>query len=224
MFERYAIFYCPVGPLARFGAAWLGWDSATGRRVEHPKIGKLDIASLTKTPRKYGIHGTLKAPFHLADGCTEDDVDAMASRFSAELAPVDIGPLTLKHQNGFVGLRPFSPQPALQHLAAQAVRQFDPLRAPLSAADISRRRNARLTPVQDAQMLEWGYPYIFDDFHFHITLTGRVNPTKGAEVIDALWPLVTPILPNPFQVKAISLVGQDSQGMFHQINRYTLTG
>ena len=68
---RYAIYYAPdPGPLADFGAAWLGWDIASGRAVAPPDIGPLPrpVEEITRTPRKYGLHATIKPPFRLIDG------------------------------------------------------------------------------------------------------------------------------------------------------------
>ncbi|MGL6208804.1 MAG: DUF1045 domain-containing protein, partial [Paracoccaceae bacterium] len=67
---RYAIYYAPeTGDLADFTAAWLGWDPVLGQAVPHPQIeGRPHaVADLTATPRKYGFHGTIKPPFHLAE-------------------------------------------------------------------------------------------------------------------------------------------------------------
>ncbi|MEM9967954.1 MAG: hypothetical protein AAF755_07640 [Pseudomonadota bacterium] len=72
MFDRYAVYYTPQGALAKLGAAWLGWDSMTGNAVAHPKIDNLELAHLTQAPRKYGMHGTLKAPFYLAENTDQD--------------------------------------------------------------------------------------------------------------------------------------------------------
>ncbi|MEP1768816.1 MAG: DUF1045 domain-containing protein [Sulfitobacter sp.] len=224
MFERYAIFYCPTGELAQLGAAWLGWDSAEGASIAHPDCAPLDVAALTKRPRKYGLHGTLKAPFYLSDDSTLSDVQRTARTFAAQQAPVPIGALALRHENGFIGLRPEAPQDALRTFGADIVRRFDPHRAPLRDADITRRRKSRLSPQQDAQMLEWGYPFIFDDFHFHLTLTGRVTPDLARDTIAALSPILTPSVPDPFIIDAITIVGQDADGMFHQIQSYPLTG
>jgi hypothetical protein len=60
MFERYAIFYTPTGALADFGAQWLGWDSAQGSAVVQPEMTSIDLPTITQTPHKYGLHGTLK--------------------------------------------------------------------------------------------------------------------------------------------------------------------
>ena len=224
MFERYAIFFTPTGALAKWGAHWLGWDSATGAAPGHPQIAGLDVAALTATPRKYGLHGTLKAPFQLADGVTEADVRQAAESFVADRAPCNIGQLELRYDGGFVALRPAEQPQSLTTLAAAIVRAFDPLRAPLTEADIARRRRAPLTVRQDEQMLAFGYPYIFADFHFHLTLTGRLDPPEAESVIAALTPQVAPLIAMPCSIDAITLMGQDTAGMFHQIHRYTLTG
>ena len=73
-------------------------------------------------------------------------------------------------------------------------------------------------------MLVWGYPYIFDDFHFHMTLSGRVNEDAAENIIAALSPQISPLLPATFLIDAITLMGEDTDGMFHQIHRYALSG
>ncbi len=224
MFERYALFYTPTGPLADVGAQWLGWDSGTGRALPCPEIVNIDVASITQTPRKYGLHGTLKAPFRLAKGCDLTQLQDAAGIFAAEQAAFGIGAVSLQYRSGFVALRPRTQNVALQDFAAAAVTEFDPFRAPLTDADISRRRKAKLTARQDQQMLDWGYPFIFDDFHFHLTLTGRLDAAEAAQVITALAPRLEDIVPDPFLIDAITLMGQDAEGIFHQIHRYALTG
>jgi len=223
MFKRYAIFYTPpAGLLAEFGALWLGWDSTKGQRVAHPDVAGLDVAAITATPRKYGLHGTLKAPFRLA-GSLEALQDT-AAHFAQHQAPVPLNQMTLRHDHGFVALRPMGDVSALNGFASDIVRAFDPHRAPLTDADIARRRKANLSPRQDQQMLDWGYPFIFEDFHFHLTLSGRLDVQAGTEVITALTPMLTPLVPNPMMIDTITLMGEDSDGMFHQLHHYALTG
>jgi hypothetical protein len=94
----------------------------------------------------------------------------------------------------------------------------------LTDADIARRRHANLTVRQDQHMRDWGYPFVFDDFHFHLTLSGHLQQDTAAQVIDVLTQHLENIVSNPFAIDAITLMGQDAQGMFHQIHRYTLTG
>ena len=83
-YTRYAVYYLPPkGDLADFGAAWLGWDAATGQKTAH----FADVAGLAQavaTPQKYGFHATLKPPFRLADGCSVTDLrDALADLAAA---------------------------------------------------------------------------------------------------------------------------------------------
>jgi hypothetical protein len=224
VFKRYAIFYTPEGQLADWGAGWLGWDSRLGIAPQQPAFAGLDVDALTATPRKYGLHGTLKAPFTLDADADHDALVGAAEQFARRNAPLDAGTLGLRYENGFIALRPLQDPPALRDFAAHTVREFDHLRAPLSAADIARRRKARLSPRQDQQMIVWGYPFIFEDFHFHFTLTGRVNATVAAEVIAVLGPEIAALLPAYLRIDAITLMGEDGDGMFHQIHRYALTG
>jgi len=224
MFERYAIFFTPNGALADFGAAWLGWDNESGCLVPHPDVIGVDVAKVTRTPRKYGFHGTLKAPFHLDQDIEQSQLESAVAAFAMCHQAFTIGELELRHDNGFVALRPAKQPLGLREFAAATVREFDLYRAPLSDDDIARRRKSRLSARQDQQMLDWGYPFIFDDFHFHLTLTGRVPTDQAAEIISALKPRLSAIVPAPFMIDGITLVGQDQNGMFHQIHRHTLTG
>jgi len=224
MFKRYAIFYTPTGRLAEWGAGWLGWDSASGMPLQTRTLAGLDVGHLTATPRKYGLHGTLKAPFALAADADREGLELAASHFARQHASFDAGPLGLRYENGFIAVRPLKDPPALRDFAGHAVRAFDHLRAPLSEADIARRRKARLNPRQDQQMMVWGYPFIFNDFHFHLTLTGRVDAITAAQVIAALAPEMADLLPQALRLDAITLMGEDSSGLFHQIHRYALSG
>jgi putative phosphonate metabolism protein len=224
MFERYAIFYTPSDAFAAFGAAWLGWDSAQGCCVPHCDVKDVDVAKITATPRKYGLHATLKAPFRLADGASLDQLHSAAEQFAKGQAAFDIGTLELRDDRGFVALRPEAASARLQDFASAIVKDFDRLRAPLTDADIARRRKAVLNARQDQHMLDWGYPFIFEDFHFHLTLSGALPQDVAAAVMTKLAPQLTPLVPNPFTIDAITVMGQDAQGMFHQIHRYSLTG
>ncbi|MFT6676174.1 MAG: hypothetical protein ACJAVM_002376 [Sulfitobacter sp.] len=224
MFERYAVFYtASAGAFADFGAAWLGWDSATAQRVDHPEGTGLDLGKLTRTPRKYGFHATLKAPFHLADGQSEPALKEAVTALAKRQKPVALGKLALDHGHGFLALRPtFDPAP-LRDLVGDIVRDLDRFRAPLGAADIARRRKARLTPRQDQQMLDWGYPYIFEDFNFHMTLSGFLPAAQAAPVLPVLEQALAPVLPAAPVLDAITLMGQDGAGLFHQIHRAALS-
>jgi len=226
MFTRYAIYYTPAPdtPLADFGARWLGWDSAHGVTRGHPDIGDLDVATLTATPRKYGLHGTIKPPFRLADGMTAQGLADAVAGLCADASPVTLEGLKLARLGRFLALVPDGDVSALAALAARAVRELDEFRAPSSEAEMATRRTARLTAAQDAHLARWGYPYVLDQFRFHLTLTGPLGPKEAARVKAALTQPLATLALAPFGVTGLTLMGEDRTGRFQQIHRYTLTG
>lgn len=223
VFQRYAVYYTPDGALADLGAAWLGWDIRKGAAVPHPTLDGCDVPHLTQTPRKYGLHGTIKPPFYLAEGTTAETLGEALDTFCATLRPVQLGRLEVHALSSFVALVPTGDQTALAALAAQTVRGLDAFRAPPNAAELARRRRANLTPAQDQNLRDWGYPYVMDAFRFHITLTGRIRGNI-APVVAALRTHFAPHLTDPVIVDSLTLVGEDQSGMFHEIKRVALTG
>lgn len=191
MTARYAIYYAPQADseLWRKASAWLGRDAFTGETTPRPRVAELedlDLADLTADPRHYGFHATLKAPFELTEGRSEDELVAETNQFAATLAPFTarIAPAALGR---FLAFRLEDGEAEMQALHAACVRAFEPFRAPLSDADTARRRKAPLTAEQDAKLLRWGYPYLFDDFRFHMTLTGAIrDEAVQARVLAAL--------------------------------------
>jgi 2'-5' RNA ligase len=181
MSARYAIYYSPEAdaPLTLAAANVLGRD-AFGRAVEQraPLPGladlDLDLDELTADPRSYGFHATLKAPFELAAGRSEDALILAFEAFCKTAAPFT-APIQVSNIGPFIAFRLATPSDEMGRLHSDCVRQFEPFRAPLSDDDIERRRRARLSPQQDARLLEFGYPYIFDDFQFHMTLTSSIK-------------------------------------------------
>lgn len=226
-FRRYAIYYAPEpGPLAEFGAAWLGWDPAAGAEAAHPQVAALPrpVAELTETPRKYGFHGTIKPPFRLAEGQSVEALHAAAQALCARLAPVTLHGLHLSRLGAFLALTPRGDASALAALAAKVVQALDAFRAPPSEAEIGRRNPDKLSPAQRALMEKWGYPYVFDEFRFHLTLTGKLDSAEAEAVEAALAPVVAPLLPVPFRIGSLCLFGEAEDGRFHLLHRYTLSG
>ena len=91
------------------------------------------------------------------------------------------------------------------------------------AAELARRRQARLSPAQEANLKRWGYPYVMDEFHFHITLTGPLPEPEHAPVEAALHRALAGKLPAPFEIPDLALMGEDAEGRFHLIHRYRLS-
>ncbi|MEX0316482.1 MAG: DUF1045 domain-containing protein [Ruegeria sp.] len=224
-FTRYAIYYAPPADAdwARFGAAWLGWDMDTGTEIAHPQVDRLDVPAITATPRKYGLHGTLKPPFRLAEGQSLPPLQDACAALAATCAPVTLAGLKIARLGRFLALRPLGDTSGLNALAAASVRELDGFRAPASDTELARRRASGLTPAQEQNLSQWGYPYVMDDFRFHITLTGRLDKPTLAQVQTALETRLAPMLPQPFTIADLALMGEAEDGRFHLIHRYALS-
>ncbi|TDK50550.1 DUF1045 domain-containing protein [Antarcticimicrobium luteum] len=227
-FQRYAIYYAPPAEAAwgRFATGWLGWDMEAGAEVPHPAVAglPLPVEEITATPRKYGAHATLKPPFRLAEGKTRAQLEVACADLCAMLAPLRLDGLALARLGRFLALRPLGGTEALNALAARAVEALDPFRAPASEAELARRRAAGLSPAQEENLARWGYPYVMGEFRFHITLSGKLAKPALGTVEAALARDLGPLLPVPFGIDDLALMGEDAAGRFHLIHRYTLSG
>lgn len=226
-YSRFAVYTAPrAGRLAAFGAAWLGWDAATGRTVAHPEVADLPgpVQALTAAPRKYGLHGTLKPPFRLAEGSDRAMLDADLAVLAARCAPVALDGLALRPLGRFVALVPEGPTDGLAALAATVVRGLDQHRAAATPDELARRRAGGLTPAEADNLQRWGYPYVMDAFRFHMTLTGPLPPEALTATVRALDPVFAPLLPRPYGIDDLCLFGEDRAGMLHLLRRFALTG
>jgi putative phosphonate metabolism protein len=223
-YTRLAIYYAPRrGAFAARAADWLGWDPETGaERVAPPQAGLPDPGPLTREARRYGFHGTLRAPFRLAAGLGPGAAGETVAALAARLSPVRCEGLELADLEGFLALVPRGDDGPLKALAAEVVEATDALRAPLSETEIARRRPDRLTPHQRMLLDRWGYPFVMDEFRFHLTLTDRL--AEPGPVQAALARHFAPVLPEPFAVEDLCLFGEDASGRFHLVHRYALTG
>jgi putative phosphonate metabolism protein len=219
---RFAIYFTPPpgSALATLGAAVLGYDCDTGYDVPHPVLPGIaadDIAPATSEPRRYGFHATLTAPFHLAAECTESDLAAALATFAQAHAPVRLGELTLGLIGSFIVLKPSLPDCVA--FAADCVRAFHAFRAPPTAADRARRNPERLTPRQIEYLDRWGYPYVFDEFRFHMTLTGPLPADRREIWRAALAELLAKQATGPGVIDAISVMRQDDPGGRFRVRR-----
>ena len=225
--RRWAIYYAPKAEtaLARFGADWLGWDAQAGV----PRDG-LDLpglprprAEITAAPRKYGFHGTLRAPFPMADHREPAALDATVTGLAADFAPFPLA-LRVGTLGTFVALVPCQPCPAVTALAGACVRRLDAFRGGQDPAEALRRHPADLSKAQRAHLERWGYPFVFEEFRFHMSLTGPLGAGDRAAVARALDAALAPILVEPLDISSICLFGEDLQGMFHLLKRFPLRG
>ncbi len=188
---RYAIYYAPAqgSSLDQFGAEMLGYDAWIGATLPFPGevVERIaDWRELSSDPRKYGFHATLKAPMALADGKSEKMLLAACAEFASSARPIPRFEPVVNSISGFIAVVPAARSNELQQLAADAVRAFDSFRAPLTAEDRARRNPQRLTPRQVEYLERWGYPYVMEEFRFHMTLTGRLDDVRRETVLAML--------------------------------------
>ena len=180
---RYAIYFVPPADSAlyRFGAGFLGYDCYTGERLRQPHDTALtasEWAQLTREPRRYGFHATLKAPFRLLPPFTEMDLTAELERFAAIPRTLPAIEPAIRSLARFIAVVAAAPSMALDRLAADGVMAFDRFRHPLTAHEREQRLGAGLSQRQIENLDRWGYPYVFEDFRFHLTLTGPIDADR----------------------------------------------
>ena len=202
---RYAIYYTPApeSALARFGESWFA-----------RKAPCLDV------PRRYGFHGTLKAPFRLVKGAGEAELLLAAERFAGEHCAIRGPPLRPAVLADFLALVPSGPFEGLDRLAADCVAAFDRFRAPPGEAELARRRRAGLSASQEALLLRWGYPYVMEAFRFHMTLTERLDEA-GLASERALAGAMLGETAAPLAVDAVTVMVEPSEGdAFRVLHRF----
>ena len=214
---RYAIYFTPGqnDPLARTAASWLGRDPFTNAQPQPPVVSSLsqaEIAFHTASARRYGFHATLKAPFRLADDQTESALDHAVAAFSAGVEPIMLSQLVPARLDGFLALVPGGPAPDVDRFAGEVVTAFDRFRAPLSEAEISRRNPDALSQEEFRNLCQWGYPYVFESFRFHMTLTGRVAEHDLARVRAAVDEVFAPVLEKPTTLDGLALFVEPEPG------------
>jgi putative phosphonate metabolism protein len=227
-FPRYAIYYlsAPGSNLDRFGAQLLGYDALSGDQLPFPDdVLRMvpDWRDLTRDPRKYGFHATLKAPLLLAPGMTEAGLLAACESFAGTPRPIPVIRPVVDSISGFIAVVPAEPSAELERLAADCVREFDSFRAPLAPEDRARRNPSALTPRQRQHLDRWGYPYVIEDFRFHMTLTGRLDAGRRAPVLTMLRDRFAAIGLATLAIDRIAVFRQDNAASrFQVLNHWAL--
>jgi hypothetical protein len=242
---RYAVYFVPErdSPLYRLGSGLLGYDVYGGRTVPGPDPSLpegLSIERLTEEPRRYGLHATVVAPF-FPRNTNEADLLRAAARFCRSASPVTVPRVRVAEHRGFMALRPAQggrheqqAHDRLSALAAEAVRFFFPLRTPPHPAELARRPAEKLSPGQAANVLKWGYPYLFDEYDFHITLTGTVQEASVRTLRTVLFRYFGEVTAEPLKIDHLCLcrqpasgtqaTGERPAGFFTVLERFPLTG
>jgi hypothetical protein len=106
---------------------------------------------------------------------------------------------------------PAQPSAELERLAADCVSEFDSFRAPLTSEDRARRNPSALTPRQCEHLDRWGYPYVMEDFRFHMTLTGRLDAGRREPVLTMLRERFSALGLKTLAIDRIALFRQDDE-------------
>lgn len=229
-FQRFAIYWAPPSesPLADFGRNWLGSDSGTGALLAARNAYGLDTTLAERavaSPRRYGLHATLKAPMRLREGRTAEELVETLRTFASRRRPFRAGPLRLTRFTRYLALTPLPPLADLDWLAQECETAFDKFRAPLDEAETARRMSPHMNEAQRAFTAAFGYPFVLSEFCFHITLAGPLDEEELEPVAEALAPAVAPLCAEPLEVREIVLLGDPGHGApFRPIARLPLGG
>lgn len=211
---RYSVYFAPAeaSELERVCASILGRCARTDKILKQPELPGLNpsrLAELTASPRHYGLHGTLKPPFFLAEETQEADLVTATGLLAVRWKAFHLPPLRLETIGSFLALIPSAPCPELQALARACVTELDIFRRPAPPEELARRRAQGLSPEQARLLVRWGYPYVLEEFRFHLTLTSSIQNAQERELIrSALAPLLAPFALRQVPVQSISLFRQ----------------
>jgi len=210
---RYALYFAPPGESAlyQFGSAVVGRNAMTGLPVPRLPLDGLAVDrwhEITASPKMYGFHATLKAPFRLIEGVSPDQLVLRVERFAAERRPFSVSSLRVARLSNFVAFVLQDDSPDLMDLASACVGRFDEFRRPLTEAELARRRIDRLTPRQHALLTQWGYPYVLEEWRFHMTLASGLDRAEADHVSEVLQVLAAPHCMTPLAIDAICLFEQ----------------
>ena len=191
MTSRYAVYFAPAKSSGwqTFGAHWLGRSEFDHQALIQPAVEDMTSSQLeqwTLVPRRYGFHGTLKAPFHLATDVAEPELRDRMAKLARKLRPLPLGDMKVVTLGNFVALVPAAPVDGLHALAEACVTELDDLRAPLAAHDLSRRLKEPLDARATELLTRFGYPHVLERFRLHFTLTGPVTADEAASVTRAV--------------------------------------
>jgi 2'-5' RNA ligase len=184
---RYAVYFAPgkASGWQSFGAQWLGrseFDLQPLPLCALDGITSNQLEELTRVPRRYGFHATLKAPFRLAPGVAASELTDRMAKLARLLRPLPLGAMTVVTLGNFVALVPCAAVDGLHGLAEACVTELDDLRAPLAAHELSRRVKEPLDARATELLKLCGDPHVLERYQMHFTLTGPVTAQEAARV------------------------------------------
>jgi Protein of unknown function (DUF1045) len=176
---RHAVYFAPRPEHALWiaGCSWLGRDASQSGDRSPPARAHVS------EPWRYGFHGTLRPPMRLT-GSHEEWRHAVAS-LAARTRRFSMPALRVDWLGEFIALMPVQPlggEHPLEQLADACVLTLERFR---STAQPERTVHADLSERQRDHLQRYGYPYVLEDWRFHMTLSNSLT-TLGAQDHAAL--------------------------------------
>jgi len=209
---RYAVYWAPERDalLWAAGCDWLGRDPERDVVATNLRPG-------TREPRRYGFHATLTAPMHLAHDADESTLFAALERLSARTVRFTMPVLEVAILRNFVALlsaHPLAAAHPLRRLADACVNELDGVLRLPRAMDMQRRLQSQSLDSREAALLKrWGYPYVFDRWQFHLTLSDPLQDrATRARLISAAQDHFAQALVAPTMCASVSVFTERTPG------------
>ena len=233
-YKRVAIYFLPKknSSLENFGKNLLGRDINKKKKISLTRRQKYfinrgftyfdELKDYCEVPAKYGFHATLKAPFRLKRNVKTKNFYDVISHIAAQHSRFKIQGLKIVYSKKFTFITSRKPNKLLINLENDLVKHLDTFRAELNKTEIKKRIPDSLTFKQNKYLKEWGYPFVFDQFKFHMTLMNQNNNKLSNKQKLELEKLIYKISNNVIEFNEISLLGENKNGHFEEIKRFKL--
>jgi len=229
---RHAAYFAPAlqSQAWGLGSQWLGRCAHQMTPLKQPQFENLSsevFEKLTRAPRLYGWHATLKAPFELNSNAKLEELRSAFRQLANNTVNAFHLPLKLVEMGNFLALVPSQPSQELHKVAEQCVRDLHALTLPLSETELQRRTGAGLTARQKELLHAWAYPFVMDQFQFHLTLSGSLQDVEShvkQNLKAAAQEWFAPLLKEGLEIDAVTWFSQDQKnGDFRWVERFELS-
>ena len=230
-FEKYAVYWVPksADALARFGVSWTGWCAEQGAhrpRGAFPGID-LDVPAITRQLWRHGFHAVVKAPFRPQAGRGRFSVEHALERVIYQLVAFRLPRLALAVLGGsVVALLPHRACAALDELVTRVGEAMAPLDAETPASGCAEAPApsgiaAGITGGDGGALVQLPAA---EAHRFHIPLTDRLPLETAFRVMEALQPLLEPMIGEPRRLHDVALMGDPGEGRpLRVLQRYDLS-
>jgi hypothetical protein len=202
------------------GSSWLGRDAITGEPVDPglpDHIGREEWLRVTESPRRYGFHATLKPPFRLGGNATFEELRIALHEFAAHHKSFRAPALTVGTLGHFLALTLSEPSQEFSELAADCVSELERFRAPATEEQLAKRLHDSLSSREREHVMRWGYPYVFDTWKFHMSLTGSLPASSLPPLEEYLRHRFAQISQQPLIVDSVCIFYEPDPGGTYRV-------